>query len=256
MSDRQFHKMRNDQEMIQEALDLFFVHRDRHDASTTDPPLEVERAVNTIVAYYTQRLIKVVRLLPTGYLARIYESQDLYCYAWATLWLEGARIKHRTPAGVYQWLKRVILNHKIDVEDECRRLGELAPLAKIERLLYQPELKEFLWDDELQYRWDLIQEFFEKALGRLDERRQQVIKLVWEGRSLDEIKCRFNFPSRNAVSTCKRRALQRIAHLMGMLLKRELDTPGTDLRRREIIVELLERFHQTGGASQCLIAIG
>jgi DNA-directed RNA polymerase specialized sigma24 family protein len=245
---------RKEREFIREALKTFFDYVDCGDSTAANPPPRVEQAFKTIVEYYTQRLIKVVRLLPTKYISRVLDSNDLYLHAVAMLWQKGRQIRNRTEAGVYQWLKTVIIHYKLDVENECLSLSALEPLDKIERLLYDPDLREFLWDDEVQYRCDLIWEFFEKALSRLDERRRQVIRLVLEGKSVAEIKKLLGFPTKNAVSSYKRKAFEKIAKHLNILLLRELDSPTVDLRRKEIIEELLERFYYRGDDPPCLLA--
>jgi DNA-directed RNA polymerase specialized sigma24 family protein len=252
MAAHQPDEARNEREFIREALKIFFEYADRADSTTADPPLRVEHAFKTIVEYYTQRLSKIVSLLPTKYISRVLESDDLYLHAVTMLWQKGGQVRNRTEAGVYQWLKAVIIHNKLDTDRKFSSLGELVPLDKIEKLLIDPELKEFLWDDEVQYRCDLIREFFEKALSKLNERRQQVIRLVTEGSSLAEIQNRLNFSTTNAVSTYKRKAFARIAEQLKILLLHELASTS-DLRRKAIIEELLERFYYGGDEPPCLL---
>jgi len=256
MPGQQFHEERKEKEPVHEALEAFFSYVDRRSATDANPPPEVNDAFETIMRYYTGRLKRVVRLLPSEYFLRMYESEDLYNYAWAKFWLHGQTIKIRTAAGVYRWLKTVIINHKTDLKKKYGDLTDLEPLNKIEKFLQEPDSRaggELMEDGEVQYRCELIREFFEKALSKLNQRRQQVIRLVNEGHSLADIAQRMNFSSRNAVSSFKRRAFKRIAEHLGVLFARELNHRGGDLRRKEIIVELLERFNLGGGTLQCLM---
>jgi len=252
MSGQQSREGRKEKEPIHEALEVFFAYMDRLSATDADPPPEVNGAFETIMRHYTGRLKRVARLLPSEYFLRMYESEDLYNHAWAKFWLHGHAIKIRTAASVYRWLKTVIIRHKTDLKKKYGDLNEMEPLDKIAKYLGEPEHEAD--DDKVQYRCELIREFFEKALARLNERRQQVIRLVNEGHSLADIAQRMNFSSSNAVSSFKRRAFKRIAQHLGVLFVCELNDRGGDWRRKEIIVELLERFNLEGDTLQCLMA--
>ncbi len=244
----------NERAQIHEALEVFFDFID-HRATLDEPaPPRVEQAFRTIVIYYTTCLKKVLHLLPMSYRPKVERMEDLYQHAWIALWRRGQKIKKRSAAGVYQWLKAVIIHRVIDLS---RKYSKEVPWEAFVRVewIESTLLDEFLDDDEEQFRFALLCAFFEKALAELSARRQEVIRLVRENYSLAEIAKRMNFSSRNAVSSFKRRTFERIKVILGILFHRALKDPGLDRRSREIIVELLERFYNRGDEPPCQFAI-
>ncbi len=248
------HDLSNERAQIRDALNVLFDYLDRRKTLEDEIPPEVEPAFRTIVAYYTACLKKILHLLPMSYRPKIERVEDLYQHAWIALWLHGQKIKNRRAAGVYQWLKAVIIHRVIDLSRKYSREVPWEAFVRVE-WIESTLLGEVLEDDEEQYRYALICEFFEKALSKLSARRQEVIRLVRENYSLAEIAKRMNFPSTNAVSSFKRRVFERIKEYLGLLFKRALQDPNLDWQKREIIVELLERFYHNGDEPPCQFAI-
>jgi len=239
---------------LNSALCLFFDYADQRSFVAIDPPPEVQEALGIIMAYYDERLKNIVKLFPNEYLLRIYDSRDLYAYAWGKFWENGHGIEMRTPAGVYAWLKRVISNHKYDMRKKHRYLvpwddqieEENASRFEITGILL--EKLGSLGDNDDDYgRYKLLHEFVEKALTKLGERQQQVIKLAMEKHSLEEIACTMNFPSRNSVSSFKKRAFKKLAGHLYILFIMEFDRPTGPRRKKVVIEDWIERFYERGG---------
>ncbi len=245
------------------ALEVLFDYLDHRNTAHDDPPPEVEQAMGFIIAYYTARLKNVVKLFPSDYFARSYDSRDLFYHAWSALWLNGHRIKNRTPAGVCAWLKNVIRNHKLDLRDKLRRFEPIGwqSAEEFESLLEQTGmllaniglLPDFYSEDEVYFRYQLLEAFIARALPKLCTREQRVIHLASAKYSLEEIARDMQFPSRNAVSSFKKRAFEKLAKRLYILFLRDLDHPATGLHEKDIIAEWIQRFHRQGEKKRCVI---
>ena len=75
MPGQQSREGRKEKEPIHEALEVFFGYVDHRSVIDANPPPEVNGAFETIMRYYTGRLKKVVRLLPSEYFLRMKEAR-------------------------------------------------------------------------------------------------------------------------------------------------------------------------------------
>lgn len=216
----------------------------------------IKKALETIVVYYGPRLKSVVGLAPSDCINGIVESRDLYQHAWFKLMERGAGIKLRTPAGVCAWLKRVVINYKINLKRSCARLTPLDNYLTMEGALCIEEIRSFLerWHllpstceeiDEIEFRWQYLQELFGKALGKLNGRQQEILRLEREGRSPAEIMKIMGFPSVGAANCFKSRSYKALKKQLYMLFLRELENPRVNLRRKAVIEEWLDRHLKT-----------
>ena len=254
---------KHSREDIVQALAIFFRYADRCEPAARQIPLEVLAAFDVIVDYYTTRLKNVVKVFPGESLARICDAQDLYFYAWSKLWREGHTIKNRTPAGVCAWLKTVVRNHRIDLQRKLtsREIsgswndddGE-SRLDQTRREMEDCDLiPKLSWPDEVYFRYRLLFKLIREAFTRLNAREQEVLRLAWRKNTLAEIMRRMQFHSLNAVSSFKKRALEKLAKRLYLLILREYDRPGGDLHEKEVIEEWKERFHQQRKNKRCII---
>ena len=250
-------------ERVQQALDLIFAFFDQRKTYQENPQAEVQQAFAVIVPYYNQRICGSITPRRWDYLSGRAKPQDVHQDAWEKFWRCGTNIKIRTVAGVFSWLRYVILNL---ILDELRKQLHLETIAEGERQemsLRTSRLVHFLTDfeilgggssDEKQYRFDLLCKFFEKALPKLSARQREVVCLSQAGKSPAEITKAMSFPSKNALCNFKRRAYQKLAHEMYRGFLGELQNPPVDLLRRHVIESWLARFQKRGVRKKCLIA--
>ena len=105
-------------------------------------------------------------------------------------------------------------------------------------------------DEEIHYHFNLLQEFFARALDELSGRQLQVIKLAAiAGHSLTEIAREMNFTSLAAMRDFQRNAFRAVVTSLCMLLSLELDQPEIEARRKAVIAEWRELF--AGKAAVC-----
>jgi hypothetical protein len=271
------------------ALQIFFDFVDTRKKLDEALPPRVREAFKQIIAYYTPRLSSALRLDPGD---RLYCPEFLYNYGWTQLWRFGRNIRrNRTVAGVFVWLKRTL----------CRRQSEILKFYALERKLmfcldacikdddgFANHAGDFL-DAELQnpqvdrmaearYRFNLLYAYYQTALARLGERRQQIIRLSKlhamfrhyhqeldfeaaapdddlaceneDYASLMEIKEIMGFHSLNAVKAYKRRALKALVSELSRLFKKDINRADGDLARREILEEWLERYCESRHAGR------
>ncbi|MGH7496746.1 MAG: sigma-70 family RNA polymerase sigma factor [bacterium] len=250
-------------ERVQQALDLIFAFFDQCKTYQENPPPEVQQAFAVIVPYFNKRICGSITPRRWGYLSGGAKPQDLHQEAWAKFWKCGADINMRTVAGVFSWLRKVILNRILD------ELRKHLHLEMIEEGEYQKRnsgdnrLAHFLTDfeilgggtsDEKQYRFDLLCKFFEKALPKLSARQREVICLSQAGKSVPEITKLMSFATKNALSNFKRRAYQKLAYEMYRGFLSELKNPRADFLHRHVIETWLTRFQKRGAREKCLIA--
>lgn len=251
---------------VQQALDHVFSFFDQRKSCQENPPDEITRDFAVIVPYYNKRLLGSITSRHWNYIAGHACPQDLHQEAWTTFWIYGSGIKQRTVAGVFSWLRKVIVNR---VADEWRKHAWQERLEENlhacgNRLWYFFDIFDILGDgatDEKQYRFELLCKFFEETLPALSARQRELIRLCQENRTAAQITAIMGFPTRNAMSNRKRRAYQKLALHMCRCLQRELQNPHARLLDREIIAEWLERmetrlerFAKRGVRKKCSIA--
>ncbi len=96
-------------------------------------------------------------------------------------------------------------------------------------------------DEELRYRLNLLQEFFAKALAKLSQRQQQVIRLAANaGHSFVEVARVMNFTSMAAVEAFQHSAFRAIAVTLSVLFSLELQQPEVEPRRRAALLQWQE----------------
>ena len=254
---------KHSREDIAQALATFFAYADRRDLAARQIPPEVLAAFDVIVGYYTVRLKNVVKIFPNESLGRICDAQDLYFHAWSKLWREGGKIKNRTPAGVCSWLKAVVRNHRIDLQRKLSSRevsgwwNDDSGESRLEQTRLEMEACDLIpklgWPDEVYCRYRLLFKLIREACTRLNDREQQVLRLAWRQYTLAEIARDMQFNSLNAVSSFKKRTLEKLAKRLYLLLLREYDRPGGDLHEKEVIEEWKERFHQQRENKRCVI---
>jgi hypothetical protein len=266
MGANQSNHSRDERLRIEQALATFFSYADlRCSAAGTIPPA-VSEAFDIIVGYYTIRLKNVVKVFPSDSLARICDSQDLHFHAWSTLWLRGHEIKNRTPAGVCAWLKTVVRNYKLDMRIKLERLelnvrwpndDDSGP--RLDRTRTEMEncdlIPKLCWPDEVYFRYRLLCKLIREALTKLNAGEEEILRLAWKRHSLAEISRMMQFPSLNAASSFKKRALEKLAKRLYLLFLREYDRPAADLHEQEIIEEWKERFYKQGENKRCVVRI-
>jgi RNA polymerase sigma factor (sigma-70 family) len=250
-------------ERAQQALDLIFTFFDHRKSYQESPPVEVQQAFALIVPYYNKRICGSITPCRWDYFAGGNKPQDLHQEAWEKFWRCGADIKIRTAAGVFSWLRKVILNR---ILDELRKRLQLETLEEGEyqnRKSHNNRLAHFLThfeilgggtSDEKQYRFDLLCRFFEKALPELNTRQREVICLSQAGKSATEITKLMSFPTKNALCNFKRRAYQKLAYEMYRGFLYELENPRADLLRKHVVETWLTTFQKRGARKKCLIA--
>ncbi len=249
-------------ERIQLVLDLIFAFFDQRESYQEATPPEINQAFALIVPYYNQRLCCLITPRRWDYLSGGAKPQDLHQEAWGKFWVYGADIKVRTVAGVYAWLRKVILNRIVDEKRKHLKLIEIEASEYWDTNPFSNRLARFMSDfdmlggeskDEKQFRFALLCEFFQKALPELSTRQQIVIQFSQAGKTAAEITGLMGFPTKNAMSNFKRRAYQKLAHEIYRCFQREMQNTRADLLRKEIIATWLARFQKRGARKKCLI---
>ncbi len=254
---------KHSREDIVQALAIFFRYASWREPAARQIPPEVLAAFDVIVEYYSTRLKNVVKIFPGESLARICDAQDLYFYAWGKLWREGHTIRNRTPAGVCAWLKTVVRNHRISLQrkltsreisgDWNKDDGE----SRLDQTRREMEdcglIPPLHWPDEVYFRYRLLFKLVREAFTKLNAREQKVLRLAWQGNTLAEVMRKTQFNSLNAVCSFKKRALEKLAKRLYLLMLREYDRPGGDLHAKEVIEDWKERFHQQRENKRCFI---
>lgn len=254
MGTRRFPFISEEENRITAALRVIFAFFDQRGPNSTTP-CAVVKAFDIIVTYYTLRLKHVIKMYPSDCIRRVVSPEDLYQYAWLKFWLHGGSIKQRTPAGVCAWLQRVIIHYKLNLGRFCSRLAPWDDLDPEFELSFA-DARDFMVDsrllsktcedfDAIEFRWQLLNELYEKAMARLNARQQEIIRLDRKPCSLAEIMKIMGFPSVSAASSFKSRSYKALLKQMYLLCVRELDNPRANLDHKAVIEEWLECHHIT-----------
>lgn len=247
---------------IEQALEIFFKYLDERDPAVRQPPPEGLAAFDFIVDYYTTRLVNVVKIFPGDPLAIVCDPHDLYQHAWSALWLKGGSIKKRTPAGVCAWLKMVVHNYKSDLREEVA--GEMklefdddGNESRLEAVLCRMVELEVIPEpcppEAVYHRYRLLCRFIRRALTRLDNREEEILRLSRRGYTLTEIARAMNFSNLNAASSFKKRVLAKLATRLHLLFLRELKLCKRGDDNYDVIADWAERFHRKGENRRCVI---
>lgn len=243
-------------EHLTQALATFFSFVDKRRTPMEVPTPEVNRALRVIIAYYSPRLIKYVRIQPSDCLRRVIESEELYSHAWAAFWKHGQRIKYRSLEGVFAFLRQVIHNHRCtlvikyvnklkltdSLDQETIDSTDKNTGMKKELMRALSLTSEDLGVDDIIDRYDLLERLFDEAAQLLPTRQRELIQLSRQKMSPAEIMRAMNFTSINAVRSFKTKTFRALGIKLLGLLKDALNQPGFTLAQKEVIQDWLEHY--------------